>query len=43
MNNCPNCGAPTEITSSGKCEYCKSIITTGDHDWVLSDIRSREQ
>ena len=42
-SNCPNCGAPTEITSSGKCEYCKSIITTGDHDWVLSDIRSREQ
>ena len=42
-SNCPNCGAPTEITSSGKCEYCKSIITTGDHDWVLSDIRRREQ
>ena len=42
VTNCPNCGAPTEITSSGKCEYCKSIITTGEHDWVLSDIRSRE-
>lgn len=40
--NCPNCGAPTNITSSGKCEYCKSIITTGEHDWVLSDIRSRD-
>ncbi len=38
--NCPNCGAPTEITSAGQCEYCKSVITTGDHDWVLSDIRS---
>ncbi len=38
--NCPNCGAPTEITSSGQCEYCKSIITTGEHDWVLSDITS---
>lgn len=41
VTNCPNCGAPTEITSSGKCEYCKSVITTGEHDWVLSDIRSR--
>ena len=38
--NCPNCGAPTEITSSGQCEYCRSIITTGEHDWVLSNIVS---
>ena len=40
--NCPNCGAPTVVTSAGKCDYCKSVITTGEHDWVLSDIRSRE-
>lgn len=38
--NCPNCGAPTQITSSGQCRYCDSVITTGEHDWVLSDIRS---
>ena len=38
--NCPNCGAPTEITSAGQCEYCRSVITTGEHDWVLSDITS---
>lgn len=36
--NCPNCGAPTAITSSGKCEYCGSVITTGEHDWVLNDL-----
>lgn len=36
--NCPNCGAPTNITSAGKCEYCGSIITTGEHDWVLSNL-----
>ena len=36
--NCPNCGAPTQITSSGKCEYCGSVITTGEHDWVLSNL-----
>ena len=36
--NCPNCGAPTEITSSGKCSYCNSIITTEDHGWVLSNL-----
>ena len=39
--NCPNCGAPTEITSAGQCEYCGSVITTGEHDWVLSDIRKK--
>lgn len=36
--NCPNCGAPTKITSAGKCEYCDSIIVTGDHGWVLSNL-----
>ena len=41
ITNCPNCGAPTEITSSGQCAYCGSVITTGEHDWVLTDIHSR--
>lgn len=36
--NCPNCGAPLEITSSGKCAYCDSIVTTGRYSWVLSDF-----
>ena len=36
--NCPNCGAPTEITSAGKCEYCGSVITTGANTWVLSGL-----
>lgn len=40
--NCPNCGAPTSITSAGQCEYCGSIITTGAHDWVLTDIHSAD-
>jgi len=35
---CPNCGAPTQITSSGKCNYCGSVITTGDYGWVLSGL-----
>ncbi|MEG2276180.1 MAG: Tim44-like domain-containing protein [Clostridia bacterium] len=38
--NCPNCGAPTEITSAGQCGYCGSIITTGEHDFVLSSLES---
>lgn len=36
--NCPNCGAPTSITSAGQCEYCGSVITTGEHGWVLSNL-----
>lgn len=36
--NCPNCGAPTEITSAGQCEYCGSVITTGEHDFVLTGL-----
>lgn len=40
--NCPNCGAPTQITSSGQCEYCNSVITTGNHDWVLCDLDSAQ-
>lgn len=36
VTNCPNCGAPTEVTSSGECAYCHSIITNGDFGWVLN-------
>lgn len=36
--NCPNCGAPLEITSSGKCPYCGSVVSTGDYSWVLADF-----
>lgn len=35
---CPHCGAPTQVISSGKCEYCNSIVTIKDHGWVLADI-----
>ena len=38
ITNCPNCGAPTTITSSGKCPYCGSVITTTDYGWVLSNL-----
>jgi len=41
ITNCPNCGAPTEVTSAGQCAYCGSVITNGEHDWVLTDIHSR--
>lgn len=40
---CPNCGAPLSITSSGKCDYCDSIITTGDFNWVLAKMDAVKQ
>jgi len=36
-HNCPNCGAPLEISSSGQCGYCNSVVTTGQYSWVLCD------
>lgn len=36
--NCPNCGAQTDITEVGKCEYCGSILKTGANGWVLSSL-----
>lgn len=39
-HKCPHCAAPLAITSAGKCEYCDTIVTTGEHDWVLSDLDS---
>lgn len=36
--NCPNCGAPLEITSTGRCDYCGSTVSTGDYSWVLTDF-----
>lgn len=39
-NNCPNCGAPlpNNLGEVSKCEYCNSILNSGEFDWVLSEI-----
>lgn len=37
-HNCPNCGAPLELSSSGQCDYCGSTVTTGQYSWVLTDF-----
>ena len=37
-HNCPNCGAPMEISSSGVCDYCGSVVTTGQYSWVLTEF-----
>ncbi len=41
--SCPNCGAPINMNQSGKCEYCDSVISTAEHDWVLNKIDALQQ
>ena len=41
--NCANCGAPMDINQSAKCEYCGSVMTTSDYDWVISSIKGLSQ
>jgi hypothetical protein len=41
--NCPNCGAPTTVTSAGQCEYCDSVITSGEFDWVMYEYEGANQ
>ena len=35
---CPNCGTPIELSDTGKCESCDSVLTSGEYDWVLAEI-----
>lgn len=41
--NCPNCGAPININRSARCEYCGSILTTDNFDWVVCNIKGIAQ
>lgn len=41
--NCPNCGAPLSVRESARCEYCGTVVTLADHDWVLSGITGVSQ
>ncbi|HWP96233.1 MAG TPA: TIM44-like domain-containing protein [Syntrophomonadaceae bacterium] len=36
VSTCPNCGANVSINASGECEYCGSVVSNGDFDWVLT-------
>lgn len=35
---CPNCGNKITIGRHAKCDSCGSILRSGEHDWVLSNI-----
>lgn len=40
---CPNCGAPIDLNRSAVCEYCGSVVTSSEYDWVVSDIQGISQ
>ncbi len=35
---CPNCGTLLKISDKTKCGSCQAVITSGEYDWVLSEI-----
>ena len=35
---CPNCGAPVDVNAAGQCSYCDTVITNGEHDWVMCNL-----
>lgn len=39
---CPNCGTSLKISDSTKCGSCKAVITSGEYDWVLTEITQAE-
>jgi len=42
--SCPNCGASGELTLEGRCQYCDTVVNTGQFSWVVrrTDIKQRE-
>ena len=35
---CPNCGAASDFTDAGKCEYCNTFIEAGTMQWSVNSI-----
>lgn len=35
---CPNCGAGLELSDTGRCAHCDSVVTSGEYDWILAEI-----
>lgn len=41
--HCPHCGAPLEIVDVARCSSCRSIVNSGEHDWVLAEITQAQE
>lgn len=40
---CPSCGAPIDLNASTRCEYCGSIVSSGDFDWAICSMKGVAQ
>ena len=36
--HCPNCGAPADLSNTGKCFACNTIFNLEQYDYVLESI-----
>jgi hypothetical protein len=43
VTTCPNCGANLSINASGVCDYCDSVVSNGEFDWVLTRMEVLSQ
>ncbi|QDT37813.1 TIM44-like domain-containing protein [Stratiformator vulcanicus] len=41
--NCPNCGSGLTIIDRGRCPACRSVVNSGEHDWVLAEITQESE
>jgi len=41
-NRCPSCAAPLGDNGQPTCEFCGTVLSAGDADWVLRDFGSWE-
>lgn len=41
--SCPKCGAPMNLSYSTQCEYCGSVVSGSQYDWVIAEIRGTAQ
>jgi hypothetical protein len=40
---CPSCGAELPASEIVRCQYCKALTNSGEHDWVLAEITQPEE
>ena len=39
VTNCCNCGAEVNVSNDGVCKYCDTSLVSGEHEWVLVDMK----
>ena len=41
-SRCPNCAAPLSDNAAVSCEFCTTMLASGERDWVIREISSWE-